>query len=72
MKNLTIELIATKTGKVQMGGYYSQKTAEIKIQKADGFDNIYRVGYISDSVDECFKTFEMAFDRYSKICSIIN
>ena len=73
MKNSQIitTLIAKKSGLVEMGGYLREKTAQIVLQKIDGIETWYRVSYVTDSTDECFKNLDNAMDRYTKISSII-
>ena len=61
------KVLNTKTGRMNMGGYFEEKTTELYT-----FDFIlFRVRYKSDSVDEVFRTYEEAYNRFKIISKSI-
>jgi hypothetical protein len=62
----TKELILSKTGEMNMGGYFSTKTAQLHY---DG--TYYRTSFRSDSTDECWDTLEEAEKRYERMAAQI-
>lgn len=62
-------ILKSKTGTMQMGGYFLEKTAQIL--KYEG-QKWFRVSYKGDKADEVFSTIEEADKRYNKLCESIN
>ena len=61
--NMIAKVILTKTGQMNMGGYFKEKTAQLT--EIDGFKYCYRVCYVGDSFDECFTSLEEAKARFA-------
>jgi hypothetical protein len=62
--------LMSKTGQMSMGGYFKEKTA--KLDKIEGNTYPYRVYYVYDSCDECYKSLEDATIRFNEISKSIN
>ena len=74
---MTTTILATKTGTMNMGGYFKEKTAQVYTHTfdIDGVkeqDKYFRFKYKFDSCDECFNTLEEAMNRFNKACKSIN
>ncbi len=73
---MTTTILATKTGQMNMGGYFKTKTAQVythtfNINGVEVGGNYFRFTYVGDSTDECFDTLERAMDRFNEAANII-
>ena len=62
-------VLLSKTGKMNMGGYYKEKTAQLV--KIDNLKYCYRVRYVGESFDECFTSLDEAKARYAQLSESI-
>jgi hypothetical protein len=62
-------VLLSKTGKMNMGGYFKEKTAQLT--EINGFKYCYRVCYVGDSFDECFTSLEEAKARFAQLSESI-
>jgi hypothetical protein len=62
-------VLLSKTGKMNMGGYFKEKTAQLT--EIDGFKYCYRVCYVGDSFDECFTSLDEAKARFAQLSESI-
>jgi len=71
---MTTTILASKTGNMNMGGYFKEKTIRVYTHEFEGIvtSNYYRFGFIGDSTDECFKTIEEAMNRFNHFSKQIN
>ncbi len=63
------QTIISKTGQMNMGGYFKEKTA--KLDYIGGFTYCYRVYYKGDECDECFTSISEATVRFNEIAKDI-
>ena len=70
MEKMETTTLMLKRGQMNMGGYFKEKTA--KLDKLDGNTYPYRVYYMYDSCDECYKSLEEATIRFNEISKSIN
>jgi len=73
---MTTTILATKTGTMNMGGYFKEKTIQVythtfNINGVIKQDKYFRFKYTSDACEECFDTFEEAMIRFNKACKWI-
>jgi hypothetical protein len=66
---MEITILATKTGQMNMGGYFKEKTAQV-FTIEDG--TYFRFKYVNDSCDECFDTIEQAMNKFNKASKMLN
>jgi len=65
-------IIATKSGKMNMGGYSKNKTIEVYTFTFD-FNGVkeegkyFRFKIVGDSCDECFETLSEAMGKFKKV-----
>ena len=66
-------ILASKTGQMNMGGYFKEKTAQVYTHSFEGFEatNNFRFSYIGDRVDECFDKLEDAMVKFNEACKNI-
>lgn len=71
---MTTSILASKTGKMNMGGYLKTKTAQVFTYTFDNSnDEYYRFGFIGEyRTQECFRTLEEAMNRFNHFAKQIN
>jgi len=74
---MTTKILATKTGNVNMGGYFIEKTARVYtvthvINGVKKTSKWFRFGYIGDRTDNCYETIEEAMMKFEKEIKSIN
>ena len=67
---MTRTTLMSKTGQMNMGGYFKEKTA--KLDKIEDNTHPYRVYIMHDSYDECYVSLEEATIRFNEISKTIN
>jgi len=68
-------ILETATGKMNMGGYFSEKTAQvftIDFPEIDEKGMYFRFRYLGDSCDECFNTLEEAMSKFNEASELLN
>ena len=68
-------ILATATGKMNMGGYFSEKTAQvftIDFPEINEKGIYFRFRFLGDSCDECFNTLEDAMSKFNKASELLN
>ena len=70
-------ILATKTGQVNMGGYFKEKTAQVYtttyiINGEEEQSKYFRFSYVGDSTDECYTTLAEAMIKFNKETKSIN
>ena len=63
------KVILTKTGQMNMGGYFKEKT--VQLTEKEGFTYCYRVSYVGDYSNECFRSLEDAKARFAQLSESI-
>jgi len=66
---MTTKILKSKTGLMNMGGYFKEKTAQIYthcyfVNGIETNGNFFRFSFIGDSCDECFDTIEKAMEVF--------
>lgn len=74
---MTTTILATKTGQMNMGGYFKEKTAQVythsfNINGVEEQGKYFRFKFIHDTCDECFDTLDEAITRFNNACKDIN
>lgn len=69
---MKINILASKTGQMNMGEYSKTKTAQVYTYSFNGIEgNYFRFKYVGDSVDECFDTFDKAMNRFNEAAKLL-
>jgi len=71
---MTTTTIVSKTGQMNMGGYFREKTAEVfrvDFPEIGEVGKYFRFRYLGDSADQCFETMEEAMDVFSNAVKCI-
>lgn len=69
---MTTTILASKTGTMNMGGYFKEKTAQVYTCSLEGINlSFFRFTYVGDRVDECFDTLEEAMVRFNMVAKMI-
>lgn len=71
------KILASKTGKMNIGSYSKEKTAQVYtisfvINGVEEEDKCFRFGYVHDIFDECFNTLEEAMNRFNEASKLLN
>lgn len=71
---MTTTILASKTGQMNMGGYFKMKTAQVYTHSFEGIEttNYFRFSYAGDRVDECFDTLAEAMVKFNEAAKWIN
>jgi hypothetical protein len=61
----TTTTLLSKTGQMNMGGYFKEKTARLDYISDFG-DYCFRVYYLGDTTDECYSSIDDAIARFNE------
>ena len=64
-------VLQSKTGQMNMGGYFTEKTARLDRMNWESDKHAFRVYYLGDSCDECFSSIESATKRFNEISTTL-